>query len=377
MKVHQALSDAGFQPWIDNKNILPGEPWQLRIEQAMRESDFVLLFLSQRSVQKRGVLRKEWNIALDIAKGMLENDIFLIPVRLEDCDMPPSLQHLQRVDLFQADGLAHLLKAIQEGANRRKKRENTTSQSSKKHQENARTDVTAGRRGPDDPHFRGAMSGTEDLSSMSQLNNIAALTELMDLHSTPIDIVRLIGELYSQHNIPELRSYDSVRGATKWEKIYNVLQIMQGYGRDRLCDVLQIVAKYRPSDDELASEVKKLCSRRPHSSTKEEPQPGSGIVPQTPSIQELLNQLAGALASLYPQISSADRLVFSAGLSVAHIERHARPIDLWYAIVTEAHIQRKLDQLFITPMKEYPTHEPLLEAYAAYVKWRGADAGQL
>lgn len=101
-----------------------------------------------------------------------------------------------------------------------------------------------------------------------------------------------------------------------------------------------------------------------------------GVVPQTSSIQELLNQLAGVLASLYPQGSSADRLASSAGLSIVHIERHAKPIDFWYAIVTEAHLQRKLDQLCKTSMKEYSTHEPLLEAYTAYLNWRNAGAGQ-
>jgi len=118
-KLYQQLSSAGFKPWMDIKDILPGEDWQAAIDKALHKADFFLACLSSSSVNKRGIIQKEIKNALDIWQGMLSNDIYLIPVRLEDCAMPDSLRRFQRVDLFQPDGWPRLRKAIQEGMARR------------------------------------------------------------------------------------------------------------------------------------------------------------------------------------------------------------------------------------------------------------------
>jgi len=50
---------------------------------------------------------------------MLEDDIYLIPVRLEDCEVPDSLLDFQWVNLFEEAGWAQLVEAIQTGIERR------------------------------------------------------------------------------------------------------------------------------------------------------------------------------------------------------------------------------------------------------------------
>jgi hypothetical protein len=45
-------------------------------------------------------------------KVLPDNDIFIIPVRLEECDMPDSLRRLHRVDLFKAGGYGRLIDAL-------------------------------------------------------------------------------------------------------------------------------------------------------------------------------------------------------------------------------------------------------------------------
>jgi hypothetical protein len=117
--LYQRLSDTGFKPWMYKKDLLPGERWKSRILQAIRRSDFFLACLSTNSVNKRGYLQREINDALDILQEMLESDIYLIPVRLEDCEVPERLRDLQWVDLFEKDGWTRLKKAIQEGMKRR------------------------------------------------------------------------------------------------------------------------------------------------------------------------------------------------------------------------------------------------------------------
>jgi len=120
--LYRRLSDAGFKPWMDGKDILPGEQWEFSIQQAIRRSDFFMVCLSANSVNKRGFLQKEIKHALSIRQEMLDSDIYLIPVRLEDCEVPESLHDCQWVDLFEKDGWTQLVKAIQVGIERRVRR---------------------------------------------------------------------------------------------------------------------------------------------------------------------------------------------------------------------------------------------------------------
>jgi serine/threonine protein kinase len=117
-KLYQDLSDAGFKPWMDKKDILPGEDWKFCIQKAIQRSDFFLVCLSANSVSRRGFLQKEIRDALDIWQEKLESDIYLIPARLEDCEVPESLRRFQWVNLFEEDGWTRLVEAIQEGMKR-------------------------------------------------------------------------------------------------------------------------------------------------------------------------------------------------------------------------------------------------------------------
>jgi hypothetical protein len=65
------------------------------------------------SINKEGFVQKEIRIALDVADEKPEGTIFVIPARLEQCDVPQRLSHLHWVDLFEKDGYEHLYKALQ------------------------------------------------------------------------------------------------------------------------------------------------------------------------------------------------------------------------------------------------------------------------
>jgi hypothetical protein len=123
--LYQELSDAGFTPWMDTKDILPGERWKSSIQKAIQRSDFFLACLSANSVNKRGWIQREIRGALDMWQEKLEDDIYLIPVRLEDCEAPERLRDFQWVDLFEEDGWTRLVKAIQVGIERRAEEEST------------------------------------------------------------------------------------------------------------------------------------------------------------------------------------------------------------------------------------------------------------
>jgi tetratricopeptide (TPR) repeat protein len=65
------------------------------------------------------MIQKELRMALDVWNERLASDIYLIPVRLEECEVPEPLAVFQWVDLFSSDGWARLLMAIQVGRKRR------------------------------------------------------------------------------------------------------------------------------------------------------------------------------------------------------------------------------------------------------------------
>jgi TIR domain/Effector-associated domain 7 len=117
--LYQQLSDAGFRPWMDTKDILAGEKWQRSIQHALQQSQFFLACLSLTSVTKRSYLRREFREALEKRQEMLDSDIYLIPVRLEECEIPEELREHQGVDLFKEDGWTRLVEALQVGMERR------------------------------------------------------------------------------------------------------------------------------------------------------------------------------------------------------------------------------------------------------------------
>lgn len=119
--LYTGLTRSGFKPWMDTKDILPGENWKNSIETAVDRSDFFIACLSSNSVDRRGQIQRELKNALDKWKEKLDSDIYLIPIKLEKCEVPETLREFQWVNLFEKDGYAQLVKAVREGVNRQKK----------------------------------------------------------------------------------------------------------------------------------------------------------------------------------------------------------------------------------------------------------------
>ncbi|GEM_PF-2483827 len=110
--LYDRLKKAGFNPWMDEADILPGQNWDYEIKKAIKRTDFVLICLSNISVRKRGYLNKEIIWALNRQDEMLLGDIFMIPVKLEKCELPDRLSGHQSVDLFDTDGFEKLFQAL-------------------------------------------------------------------------------------------------------------------------------------------------------------------------------------------------------------------------------------------------------------------------
>jgi hypothetical protein len=96
-----AMEADGFSPWMDERKLLPGQNWPRAIEAAIETSDFFLACYSENSVNKKGGFQAEIRYALDCARQIPLDEIFIVPVRLNRCPVPRSIQReLQYVDLF-------------------------------------------------------------------------------------------------------------------------------------------------------------------------------------------------------------------------------------------------------------------------------------
>jgi formylglycine-generating enzyme required for sulfatase activity len=118
-ELYQRLSAAGFKPWMDQEDIYAGEQWQASIERAIQRSDFFLACLSTHAISRRGFLQRELKWALDIWQEKLFSDIYLIPARLERCEVPEVLQDFQWVNLYEERGWTRLLRSLEVGLERR------------------------------------------------------------------------------------------------------------------------------------------------------------------------------------------------------------------------------------------------------------------
>jgi hypothetical protein len=114
-ELYQRLDQAGFRPWLDTEDILPGQEWQLEIPKAVHAADVVLICLSALAINKEGYVQKEIRIALDAADEKPEGTIFLIPIKLEECDVPGRLSRWQWVH-YTPDGYERLLRALRRRA---------------------------------------------------------------------------------------------------------------------------------------------------------------------------------------------------------------------------------------------------------------------
>jgi len=99
-ELYSDLKKIGLNPWLDIENLLGGHNWRSAINQAINESSYFIALLSSNSISKRGYVQKELKIALDLLDEFPKDEIFIIPVRLDDCKpIDEKIEELNWVDL--------------------------------------------------------------------------------------------------------------------------------------------------------------------------------------------------------------------------------------------------------------------------------------
>jgi hypothetical protein len=108
-QLQQELEAAGIPVWRDTADLWPGEDWRAKIRQAIIGNALVFIAcFSQASVSRRRSFQNdELALAIEQLRLRRPDDPWLIPVRLDECDIPDhdigggrTLASIQRVDLF-------------------------------------------------------------------------------------------------------------------------------------------------------------------------------------------------------------------------------------------------------------------------------------
>ena len=86
--------------------------WDREIKLGLEASDAVIVCVSSVLVDKEGYIQKELRFAQDFQLQKAPGTIFLIPLRLDDCELPYSLREIQWGDYSAPDGFERLVRAL-------------------------------------------------------------------------------------------------------------------------------------------------------------------------------------------------------------------------------------------------------------------------
>jgi hypothetical protein len=114
-RLQKDLKDAGLNPWLDKESLIAGQNWKISVKNAIKKSRYFLPLFSSVS-KKRGYVQREFKHALEAFDEFPESQIFVIPCRLDDCDIPyDKLKDIEYVDLFPnwEEGMRRILQAME------------------------------------------------------------------------------------------------------------------------------------------------------------------------------------------------------------------------------------------------------------------------
>ena len=99
-RLRAELANRGVAVWKDNHALLPGESWEDVIAETIKSRDFVIVCLSRAATSKVGFFQVELKAALKWQQYRPTTQVYLIPARLEECEVPPELASFQYVNLY-------------------------------------------------------------------------------------------------------------------------------------------------------------------------------------------------------------------------------------------------------------------------------------
>jgi len=91
---YDALKDASYDLWMDEKKLVAGQDWNFEIKKSFSKAQIIILFISKNSTLKRGYVQRELKMALFNLEEKLRDDIYIIPIILDETTIPDELEDL-------------------------------------------------------------------------------------------------------------------------------------------------------------------------------------------------------------------------------------------------------------------------------------------
>ncbi len=112
--IYHNLRSADMNPWLDSQNLLPGQMWHKEVNEALKSSDIVLVFISKHSVSNKGFFQKEIKSAIEIVRTQKTDISYVVPVRLDNVEVPTDLAVYSWINYFQPYASKKLLDILKE-----------------------------------------------------------------------------------------------------------------------------------------------------------------------------------------------------------------------------------------------------------------------
>jgi hypothetical protein len=98
--VADELLQQGVMTWFIRKDLLAGSHRSKAVAEAIADANRVVVFLSKASEISAAWLQRQLQWALDEQKRKPGQDRFIVPVRLDECQVPAELQEIQWLDAW-------------------------------------------------------------------------------------------------------------------------------------------------------------------------------------------------------------------------------------------------------------------------------------
>lgn len=112
-EITRKLNEHGVLTWFDEDNMMPGtvSP-ENSIKEALKHSDHVIIFLSKEAIAGTGMQKEEIEIAKNILNKNEKSDFYIIPIMLDDVEVPNDFKNIQYVKTSDARWLEKVLRTI-------------------------------------------------------------------------------------------------------------------------------------------------------------------------------------------------------------------------------------------------------------------------